>query len=95
MVVLLVLLVGQHWLTGLFSSPAWQAGATIFVAIVVQALPFLVLGVVLSGLIAAYVPASFFARALPRRPVFAVPVAGLAGVAIPGASARRCRWPAG
>ena len=82
--VLLLLLLGQRWLTGLFSSPAWQAGATVFVAIVVQALPFLVLGVVLSGLIAAYVPPSFFARALPSRPVFAVPVAGLAGVAIPG-----------
>jgi uncharacterized membrane protein YraQ (UPF0718 family) len=83
-VVLLLLLVGQHWLAGLFSSPAWQAGATVFVAIVVQALPFLVLGVVLSGLIAAYVPPSFFARALPSRPALAVPVAGLAGVAIPG-----------
>ncbi len=83
-VILLLLLLGQRWLTGLLSSPAWQAGATVFVAIVVQALPFLVLGVVLSGLISAYVPPSFFARALPSRPVLAVPVAGLAGVAIPG-----------
>jgi uncharacterized membrane protein YraQ (UPF0718 family) len=77
-------LLAQHWLVGLFSSPAWQAGATVFVAIVVQALPFLVLGVVLSGLITAYVSPAFFARVLPRNPALAVPVAGAAGVLIPG-----------
>lgn len=82
--VLLVLVAGQRWLAGLFQSPAWEAGATVFVSIVVQAMPFLVLGVVLSGLIGAYVPPSFFVRALPTRPALAVPVAGLAGVAVPG-----------
>ena len=71
LVILLVLLLGQHWLTELFSSPAWSAGATIFVSIVVQATPFLVLGVVLSGVIAAYVPPDFFARALPKNPALA------------------------
>lgn len=81
---LLLLVLGQRWLAGLFDSPAWQAGATVFVSIIVQAMPFLVLGVVLSGAIAAYVPASFFARALPSRPALAVPVAGVAGVLIPG-----------
>ena len=84
LVVLVGLLLAQHWLAGLFTSPAWQAGATVFVSIVVQALPFLVLGTVLSGLITAYVPPEFFARALPKHPVAAVPVAGLAGLAIPG-----------
>jgi len=81
---LIVLALGQQQLLGLFDSPAWQAGATVFVSIVVQATPFLVLGVVISGLVAAYVPPSFFARALPKRPALAVPVAGAAGVAIPG-----------
>lgn len=80
----LVVVVGQRWIAGAFESPAWQAGATVFVSIVVQAFPFLVLGVVLSAAVAAYVPASFFARALPRRPALAVPVAGVAGAAIPG-----------
>jgi uncharacterized membrane protein YraQ (UPF0718 family) len=79
-----VVVVGQRWIASAFESPAWQAGATVFVSIVVQAFPFLVLGVVLSALVAAYVPASFFARALPRRPALAVPVAGVAGAAIPG-----------
>jgi uncharacterized membrane protein YraQ (UPF0718 family) len=56
----------------------------VFIAVVVQALPFLVLGVVLSAVIAVFVPASFFARALPSRPALAVPVAASAGVVLPG-----------
>jgi uncharacterized membrane protein YraQ (UPF0718 family) len=68
------------WLDG----EALQSWATIFVAICVQALPFLVLGVTVSGVIAAYVPPAVLARALPRRRVLAVPVAAAAGVALPG-----------
>jgi uncharacterized membrane protein YraQ (UPF0718 family) len=71
-------------LSGLFDDPAVQTWSTIFVSITVQALPFLVLGVVLSGLIAALVPPSFIARILPDRPLLAVPAAGLAGAALPG-----------
>lgn len=81
---LLLLIVGQRWLVGLFDDPALQTGATIFVSIVVQALPFLVLGVVLSGAIAAFVPASFWKKALPKNPALAVPVAGAAGAVLPG-----------
>ncbi|MET3807567.1 uncharacterized membrane protein YraQ (UPF0718 family) [Nakamurella sp. UYEF19] len=58
--------------------------ATVFVAICVQATPFLVLGVVVSGAIAAFVPASFFARVMPSSPVLAVPLAGVCGIALPG-----------
>lgn len=57
---------------------------TIFVAICVQATPFLVLGVVVSGAIAAYVPASFFTKVMPRSPALAVPMAGVCGAALPG-----------
>ena len=81
---LVLLIIGQRWLVGLFDDPALQTGATIFVSIVVQALPFLVMGVVLSGAIAAFVPASFWRKALPRRPALAVPVAGAAGAILPG-----------
>jgi uncharacterized membrane protein YraQ (UPF0718 family) len=81
---LLVLILGQRWLVPFFEIPALQAATTIFVAIIVQALPFLVLGVVLSGAIAAFVPASFWRKALPKNPVLAVPVAGCAGAVIPG-----------
>lgn len=71
-------------LAGALDNEILQTWSTIFVSITIQALPFLVLGVVVSGLIAAVVPASWIANALPSRPVFAVPVAGLAGAALPG-----------
>lgn len=75
---------GQRLFIGWFDHPAVRAWTTVFVAVTVQAMPFLVLGVLISGAIAAFVPATFFARALPRRNVFAVPTAGLAGVVLPG-----------
>ncbi|MEU6084373.1 permease [Streptomyces sp. NPDC047108] len=66
------------------SGPAVQSWMTVFVAVVVQALPFLVLGVLLSAVIAVFVPPSFFTRALPRRTALAVPAAGMAGAVLPG-----------
>jgi uncharacterized membrane protein YraQ (UPF0718 family) len=51
---------------------------------VVQALPFLVLGVLVSGAITALVSPLVLERALPRSPVLAVPGAALAGMALPG-----------
>jgi uncharacterized membrane protein YraQ (UPF0718 family) len=71
-------------IAGLVDDPALQTAATVFVAIVVQATPFLVMGVLLSAAITAFVPASFWQRALPRRPALAVPVAASAGVVLPG-----------
>ena len=64
--------------------PAVLAWSTVFVAVCLQAMPFLVLGVALSAAISTLVPPSFFARVLPRRPALAVPVAGVAGVVLPG-----------
>ncbi len=69
---------------GSLDADVLQSWATIFVAICIQALPFLVLGVAVSGAIAAYVPPAALARALPTRPALAVPVAAAAGVALPG-----------
>ncbi|MGY0068738.1 permease [Streptomyces sp. QTS137] len=65
-------------------APVMQSWTTVFVAVMIQALPFLVLGVLLSAAIAVFVPPSFFARALPKRPALAVPVAGAAGAVLPG-----------
>ncbi|MEX2587825.1 MAG: permease [Actinomycetota bacterium] len=66
------------------ASPGLRNWITIFVAISVQALPFLVLGTLVSGAIAAAVPPGWLARHLPKRPGLAVPAAGLAGAAFPG-----------
>jgi uncharacterized protein len=68
----------------LLDRPAVAHWATVFVAIAVQAMPFLVLGVTISAAVAALVPAGFLPRALPRRPALAVPVAAAAGAALPG-----------
>jgi len=82
---LLVQILVIRWLwPDLFAIPGVQAWATVFVAVCIQALPFLVVGVLLSAAISAFVPPSFFQRALPRRPVLAVPVAGLSGAVLPG-----------
>jgi uncharacterized membrane protein YraQ (UPF0718 family) len=82
---LLVLVVAlQGPIRQALSAPVAQAWMTVFVAVMVQALPFLVLGVLLSAVIAVFVPPSFFARALPSRPALAVPVAGVAGAVLPG-----------
>jgi hypothetical protein len=71
-------------LQDVLDRPAVGHWATLFVAVFVQALPFLVLGVAISAAIAAFVPPGAIVRLLPRRPVFAVPVAAAAGAALPG-----------
>ncbi|NIH81585.1 permease [Amycolatopsis viridis] len=81
---LIVAVLGQGWLRDVLGVPALRTGSTVFVAVCVQALPFLVLGVLISGAIAAFVPARALRRVIPRNRVGAVGVAGLAGVALPG-----------
>jgi len=81
---LVLTLVLRQLLGGVLDDSAVRTWATIFVSLVIQALPFLVLGVVISAAISVLVPPAFFARALARRPALAVPVAGAAGVVLPG-----------
>jgi uncharacterized membrane protein YraQ (UPF0718 family) len=65
-------------------TPAVAAWWTVFTAVVVQGVPFLLLGTVVSAAIGAFVPERVFTEVLPRNPVLAVPVAGAAGVVLPG-----------
>ncbi|WP_189781308.1 permease [Streptomyces capitiformicae] len=65
-------------------NPAIDAWRTVCLSITVQALPFLLLGTALSGAINAFVPARVFNSVLPKKPALAVPVAGAAGVVLPG-----------
>ncbi len=80
--VTLILLRGP--IAELFSAARARTWTTVFVSVMVQATPFLVFGVVLSAVIAVFVPASFFARALPRQAALAVPAASVAGAVLPG-----------
>ncbi len=69
---------------GWLSDTDVRLWSTLFVSVCIQALPFLVLGVVVSGLIAAFVSPEFVQRIVPKRAFLAVPSAGLAGMALPG-----------
>ncbi|RAY16074.1 permease [Actinomadura craniellae] len=79
-----LLVAGRLWVAPEVGGRALDAWTTIFVAICVQALPFLVFGVALSAAITAFVPPGVWNRLLPRRPGLAVPVAGAAGAVLPG-----------
>jgi uncharacterized protein len=82
--VLVLAVVLRPRLETVFDNPILQTWTTIFVSITVQALPFLVLGVIVSGMIAALVPPTFIARILPDKPWLSVPAASVAGLALPG-----------
>ncbi|GAA2776778.1 permease [Saccharopolyspora taberi] len=81
---LVAAVVFQAPLASVLDVPALRTGSTVFVAVCVQAMPFLVLGVLISGLIAAFVPPEALRRMLPSHAAAAVPVAGVAGLALPG-----------
>lgn len=66
------------------ATPAMAAWWTVFTAVAVQGIPFLLLGTLVSAAIGAFVPEHVFTRLLPRNPALAVPVAGAAGVVLPG-----------
>ncbi|MER5791977.1 permease [Streptomyces sp. NPDC001980] len=65
-------------------TPPVAAWWTVFTAVAVQGVPFLLLGTVVSAAIGAFVPERLFTRLLPRNQALAVPVAGAAGVVLPG-----------
>jgi uncharacterized membrane protein YraQ (UPF0718 family) len=83
-IALIAVLVLRTPIAGLLGGARMTTWTTVFVSVMVQATPFLVFGVLLSAVIAVFVPPSFFTRALPRRPMLAVPVASVAGVVLPG-----------
>lgn len=75
----------QAWLmSAVDSSARLQTAMTMFVGVFVQAVPFLVLGVVVSGAIAAFISPNLLRKVLPRNEKAAIGVGGLAGVALPG-----------
>lgn len=65
-------------------DPRLETAGTVFCAVFVQAVPFLALGVMVSGLVAAFVSPEWLARKLPRRTGTAIVAAGVGGAALPG-----------
>lgn len=82
--VLFATLLAQPWIRPLFESEAVRAWCTMFVAVVVQSAPFLLGGVLLSAVISRFLSERLLQNVVPRNPVLAVPVAGVAGFALPG-----------
>jgi hypothetical protein len=81
--VILVAILARDWLSGFVDSAAAAAVATVFISIMVQALPFVVAGALLSAAVGAFVPATVLDRHLPTRPAAAVAAGGGAGVLLP------------
>lgn len=81
---LAALSVSQQWLIDRLDHPALATWSTIFVAIVVQSIPFLLGGVLLAAVISTLLSERALRRLVPSNPTLGVPVAGLAGVALPG-----------
>jgi uncharacterized membrane protein YraQ (UPF0718 family) len=81
---LLALILGRSLYAPLLTGDAFRTWCTMFVAIVVQSLPFLVGGVLLSTVISRHLSERVLRRAIPKNPVLAVPVAGIAGFSLPG-----------
>ena len=82
--VILAAAVARPAIHDLVAKPAVANFATVFVAIVLQAVPFLALGVTVSAAIGTFVPPGLLPRLLPKHPAAAVPVGAVAGVALPG-----------
>ena len=81
---LLVVVFGGQFVAPYLDGPQFSTWSTIFLAIVIQSTPFLVLGVMLSAIISIVLSERVLQRIVPRNNVMAVPVAGVAGVGLPG-----------
>lgn len=82
LLLILVVFALTHWTADAVSS-RFRTFVTIFLGILVEALPFLLAGSVVSGLIEVYVGHGALDRFLPRRPLPAAFVGALLGFAFP------------
>jgi uncharacterized protein len=83
-IALLVVLLSGRWIAPLLDHPSLSTWGTIFMAIVVQSTPFLIVGVLLSAVISSLLSEKVLSKVVPRNPVMGVPVAGMAGIGLPG-----------
>lgn len=80
-----VMLIGREvWAVAVGDDLRLATWATLCAAVVLQALPFLALGVLVGAVVSALVPTSALRRTLGGRSWISVPVATGAGVALPG-----------
>ncbi|WP_312092108.1 permease [Niallia sp.] len=56
---------------------------TIFISIIIEALPFILIGVLISGIIQIFISEEFIAKIMPKNPILAILFASLIGSIIP------------
>jgi uncharacterized membrane protein YraQ (UPF0718 family) len=81
---LAALMLSNRWLVHVLDAPALRTWSAMFVAIVVQSTPFLVMGVLLAAAISNLLSDGLLRRVVPQNPLLAVPVAGIAGIGLIG-----------
>ncbi|RME64620.1 MAG: permease, partial [Nitrospirae bacterium] len=67
----------------IFSPERISAFSTIFLSILIEAIPFVLLGSLLSGVVEVYVEESFIKRIFDRKRRFLLPVASVLGMVFP------------
>ncbi|MBW7454338.1 permease [Paenibacillus sepulcri] len=64
-------------------EPRLQIFKTLFVSVILEALPFILIGVLVSAVLQVYVSDAFIRRLIPRNPLLGILVAGLIGIIFP------------
>ncbi|NQX58227.1 permease [Paenibacillus qinlingensis] len=71
------------FLSSFFTVDHLQSFKTIFISLILEALPFILLGVLLSSLLQTFVPESTIRRFTPRNPILGILFACLIGILFP------------
>jgi Predicted permeases len=83
----LVVAIGLHpeWLSTdvIFNSSRISTFKTMLISIVLETLPFLLLGVVISSLMHVFIPEAWIRRFIPKNPVLGILIACLLGILFP------------
>jgi len=66
-----------------YDEPHVQAFKTFVISLLLEAIPFLLIGVVVSSILNVFVPDDWIKRILPRHPLLAILVASLVGIILP------------
>ncbi|HWY87567.1 MAG TPA: permease, partial [Gemmataceae bacterium] len=69
--------------TRVLNTVDYESLILIFTAIIYEALPFIVLGVVLAGILEEFVPQQAIAKVIPRNRLLAIGLGGLLGIVFP------------
>jgi uncharacterized membrane protein YraQ (UPF0718 family) len=72
-----------NFLHSFFTVDHLQSFKTIFISLILEALPFILLGVLLSSLLQTFVPESTIRRFTPRNPILGILFACLIGILFP------------